>query len=576
MTARRARAREFDARSLALLFAFGSCGGEATGPTSVGSPGKHAGHTPGDPAPAWFLEAAAAAGLDFRHVSGPERRFDFPEIMGGGVALFDHDGDGDLDAYFVQAGDVRSAGDERPTNRLYSNRGDGTFEDMTERSGTGDRGYGMGVACGDFDADGDQDLYVTNVGPNVLYENQGDGTFRDVTARSGTGDPGWGTSCAFVDYDADGRLDLFVVNYLRWSVALESPCFSRENRRDYCSPNNYDARARDTLYRNLGDGRFEDVSEAVGLGRDFGNGLGVACGDFDLDGRVDFYVANDMNPNQLWLQREAGVFENASLLHGVALSGSGFAESGMGVQAVDLGGDGDLDLFLSHLRNQSNTLYENRGGTFYDMTARYGLASSSMHATGFGLGFADFDLDGDLDLFVANGPVANEEPLEDPTNPYGQSNQLFEQTSALRFAERLPKGGTDPVLVATSRGAAFGDVDADGDIDVLIANIDGPPHLLLNRAGGERAWLALDVRDERGTLAIGALVRVRVGERTQWRRVDPAYSYCSSNEPSVHFGLGGAVEAAGAAVLVRWPDGAETDFGAREARRRHTLVRPAD
>jgi hypothetical protein len=521
-------------------------------------------------ADSWFVESAAELGIDFEHVSAFEQRFDFPEIMGGGAALFDRDGDGDLDLYLVQSGDLRAPEGERPPNRLFENRGGGAgFVDVTEASGAGDRGYGMGCAVGDYDADGDLDLYVLNVGPNVLLRND-DGRFTDVTAQAGVGHAGWGSSAAFLDYDGDGALDLFVVNYLRWSTKTERECRFPKEFRDYCNPNSYDAPAQDVLYRGLGDGRFEDATEAAGLAGTLANGLGVACGDFDGDGTLDVYVANDMNANQLWLNRGDGSFRDGALLSGCALSGTGFAESGMGVQSVDLDGDGRLDLFLSHLRRQSNTLYRNGGaGLFDDVTARAGLSASSLPFTGFGLGAHDFDRDGQLDLFVANGEVTVPETGIGEGDPYVQANLLYRGLGGTTFEEVSPRGGTAPELLATSRGAAFGDLDADGDVDVVVVNRDLAVHVLVNRAGAGREWVAFDVRDRRGSTALGARVRVRAGEAfTAWRLVDPAYSYGSASDVRAHFGLGAHTEVE---VLVRWRDGSEQDFGRLAAGRVHEL-----
>ena len=553
---------------LAVLGLCASCG-DAPAPRAEVAP-TVALEAPSEP---WFHEDAAAAGLDFEHVFGAERRFDFPEIMGGGVGLFDADGDGDLDVYFVQSGDLRVDPAQRPGNQLYRNLGDGRFEDATAGSGADDRGYGMGCAAADFDRDGDLDLYVTNVGANTLLANRGDGTFEDVTARAGVGHPGWGTSTVFLDYDGDGWLDLFVANYIDWSLERELEC--REDGRDYCHPVAYAAPAVDTLYRNRGDGTFEDVTAAAGLAETPGNGLGVVCGDFDGDGREDIYVANDMNPNRLWMQTAGGRFEDRALTLGCALSGSGSAEAGMGVQAFDLEDDGDLDLFMTHLRHQSNTCYVNLDGrgNFADRTLMLGLASSSIAFTGFGLGFADFDHDTRLDLFVANGSVMVEPPFEDPADPYAQANLLLRGEANGRFAELLPRGGTLPTLVATSRGAAFGDLDGDGDVDVVVSNVGGPCHLLRNAVGARGHWIELRLIGEHGVDDLGAMVRLRSGERTIWRRLDGGYSYCSSNAPRVHVGLGDRTQVD--EVLVRWRDGTESTWTELASDRRHELRRDA-
>lgn len=452
---------------------------------------------------------------------------------------------------------------------MYRNRGDGTFEDVTASTGTGDNGYGMGCACGDYDGDGDVDLYVTNVGPNVLYRNNGDGTFSDVTGAAGVGDSGWGTSAAFADYDGDGNLDLFVVNYIKWSPQGERECLSLFDQQDYCAPVNYSAPAPDTLYRNTGRESFVDVSGSVGLREAYGNGLGLAPGDFNGDGRLDFYVANDVLPNQLWINTGEGRFVDDALMSGCALNHSGVAEAGMGVMAADVNYDGQLDLFMSHYRAETNTFYVNNAGIFEDVTATLGLGAPSFPFTGFGLGFADFDHDGNLDLFIANGRAALAEPINDWRKPYAERDQLFEGRGNLRFVEVSPRGGTAQELAETSRGIALGDLDNDGDMDIIVVNRGAKVHLLRNIASTRGNWIMFRVLNRRGGYALNASVRIRAGGDVQWRQVQRAYGYCSSNDPRVHFGLGSAERVD--EVTVRWPDGREEEFGPFEAGRIHEL-----
>jgi hypothetical protein len=522
-----------------------------------------------EPSGPWFREVIAASGIDFRHTSGQSGRFWFPEAEIGGVGLLDYDEDGDLDVYFVQGGSLDPAASERPGNALYRNLGDGTFEDVTAAAGVGDTGYGMGCACADYDGDGDTDLYVTNLGPNVLYRNNGDGTFEDVTAEAGVGDASWGASATFLDYDGDGNLDLFVTNYVNWSPQTERNCYRREGQRDYCSPSVYNSPARDTLYRNNGDGSFSDVSVAANLAGAFGNGLGVATGDFDLDGRVDVYVANDAVPNQLWMNTGDGRFTDRAITSGCAVNVGGLAEAGMGVAAVDVDNDGDLDLFMSHLRDESNTFYRNRDGFFDDVSAEIGLGGPSLAFTGFGLGFHDFDHDGRLDLYVANGRVRVVAPEHDPDDPYAEPNQLFRGRPDGTFEEVLPRGGTSEPHIATSRGAAFGDLDNDGDIDIVVINKDGAPHLLLNVASSSGGSITFRVLDRRGTDAIGAVVHLSAAGASQWRAVQPGSSYCSSNDPRIHYGLGSATTVE--QVTVNWPDGSKESFGPFEVGGLHEL-----
>jgi hypothetical protein len=533
--------------------------------------------------PAWLVDASSDAGLAFVHTTGFGGEFFFPEIAGSGCGLVDYDGDGDLDLYVLQAFDL-SGGLAAPPgaggNRLYRNDLEPDsqgilrprFVEVTEAAGVGDRGYGMGVAVGDYDNDGDPDLFVTNFGPDTLYRNEGDGTFRDVTAGTladAGGDHGWSTSAAFVDYDRDGLLDLFVARYVNFSLRENKVCHSPSGRRDYCGPQSFDP-VPDVLYRNRGDGTFSDATVEAGIHRAYGSGLGVVCADFNADGWPDVYVANDGNANQLWMNRADGTFEDTSLFAGAAYNAGGRAEAGMGVSAADFDADGDQDIFLAHLVGEHNTLLVNDGtGLFRDRSEEFGLAASSWPLTGFGTEWSDLDNDGDLDLFVANGGVKIVEELAGEPYPYGNPNKLFVNTGPPRFAYRDASNGPHFELRETSRGSAFGDVDNDGDVDIVVAQSNGPLRLLLNDGAADRAWVELRlVGSESNRSAIGAEVTIlRPG---LVRRVHADGSYLSANDLRVHVGLGD--DEAPQSVRVRWPLGRTEEFGPLEPRRLHVLV----
>jgi len=510
----------------------------------------------------WLEDVAAASGVNFDHHSGHREKPYFPEIMGGGGALFDMESDGDLDLYLVQSGSLYEPASEAGMNRLFRNRGDGTFEDATQGSGAEDRGYGMGCAAGDYDNDGDPDLFVTNYGPDVLLRNEGGGRFSDVTQTAGVGDPAWGTSATFADLDADGDLDLFIANYVNWTMANEIDCPNSIGQPDYCLPTNYEAPARDTLYRNNGDGTFTDISESAGLALDLGYGLGVAAADFDGDHKLDIFVANDTVFNQLWINQGAMRFVDDALIRGCAVDENGAAKAGMGVAMVDYDADGDRDVLVANLWKQSDSYYENDGGFFTDRTARVGLGVASRRFTRFGAGFQDFDNDGRLDLYLANGRV--EAALEHPTpDPYAEPNLLMQGKLDGTLAEVNPLGGTKEPQIYTSRAAVFGDINNDGGMDIVVVNRDGPAQVLKNVRTGRGNWIILRVREANGRDALGAEVTMNVDGRKITRDVISGYSYLAANDPRIHVGLGvtGSVDN----VAVRWIDGAMEVFGTMEA-----------
>ncbi len=501
----------------------------------------------------WFEPVAEEESPDFVHVRGEAGLFWFPEIMSGGGGWFDYDGDGDLDLYLVQGGDLGSPRGGL-SNRLYRNDGSGRFVDVTRAAGVGDTSYGMGLVVGDFDGDGDLDLYVTNLGRNVMLGNRGDGTFRRI--ETGVDDSAWSTSGAALDYDRDGDLDLFVVNYVSWSPEIEMECYGPGGVRDYCHPSRYQAPAADLLLRNEGGLRFTDVSEEMGLLRVFGNGLGIAVSDWDGDLRPDVYVANDGMPNQLWVESGDGLFEDHAVGSGCAVNGLGVAEAGMGVALGDADGDGALDLFVTHLARETNTLYLNRSGFCEDATAYAGLGAPSLRHTGFGTGFADFDHDGRPDLWVSNGRVGREDLATDG-DPFAEPDQVYRATGGGRFELLPPERSGVGERADNSRGAAFGDYDNDGDIDVLVVNNNGPERLYRNR-GSAGTWVELDLTSGFEPAAIGARVGVRTADSVQWRLVGRSASYCSSNDPRAHFGLGRAARLD--EVSVFWPDGRRQSF----------------
>ena len=527
----------------------------------------------GNPLPVpLFREVAEEVGLRFHHFTGAIGEFYMPEIMGAGVALFDYDNDGDLDVYLMQGTTFDPAQDPRhtrfppapgskPGNRLFKNllseTGKLQFVDVTEKAGVGHIGYGMGVAVGDYDNDGFQDLYVTNFGRNVLYHNNGDGTFTDVTAKAGVDDARWSTSAAWVDYDRDGRLDLIVANYLDFTAKGNKHCYASTGERDYCTPKMYQpVPAR--LFHNRGDGTFGDVTEAAGIGAAVGPGLGVVCADFNGDGWLDIYVANDGAAAHLWINQRNGTFKEMSLLAGSAYSADGLPQAGMGVTAGDFDGDGDEDIFKTNLTNEGANLYVNDGrGNFYDASAEFGLLLPTFPYTGFGTEWFDYDNDGRLDLFVANGAVNRIESLRGNPYPFGQPNQLFHnEGEGKKFREMTSVAGAAFALSEVSRGAAFGDIDNDGAVDIVIANNNGPARLFLNqsRSLNRNHWLLVQLEASRGNrFGMGATVEVRQRGRKLLRRAHTDSSYLSANDVRVHFGLG--EDAKIEELIVKWPDG---------------------
>jgi len=512
-----------------------------------------------------FEDATVAAGIGFRHVNGATGQKYMLETLGSGVCVFDYDGDGRQDIFFVQSGRLPGFKPNGPLrSALYRNLGGGRFEEVTDRAGVGgpDR-YGFGCVAGDLDGDGDRDLYVTYYGPNVLYRNNGDGTFTDVTEKAGVGCPLWSTSAGLADYDGDGDLDLYVANYV--DFRLESNLYCGENRpgdRTVCHPKNF-ASLPDVLYRNRGDGTFEDVSRQAGVIDRTGKGLGVVWGDYNDDGRPDVYVANDDTANFLWRNRGDGTFEEVAALVGVAFSEDGVPQAGMGTDMGDYDNDGHLDIVVTNLAEETNELYHNDGeGLFTDVTFSSGIGPPSLLTLGFGTFFFDPDNDGRLDLFVANGHIIDNIALFSDTITFEMPAHLYHSRGDGRFDLAIAGAGEPFRRSYVGRGAVPFDFDDDGDEDIVMTQNDRPAVLLRNVTPARGHWATITLaglppnRD-----AVGARVELEAGGLRQIREARTAFSYLSQGDRRLHFGLGSATTVG--RLTVRWPgkSGFREEFG---------------
>ena len=504
-----------------------------------------------------FTDVAASVGVLFEHVNGATDEKLLPETYGAGVAFADLDGDGDLDLYFVNSGSLTS-GRGTSINRVFRNESAGDhadFRDVSATAGASGNGYGMGVLAGDFDGDGDTDLYTTELGADRMYANGGDGTFADVTPGSGFGGDSWGTSAAYFDADLDGDIDLFVADYVEFSVADNPWCGRRDmDLRFYCDPRQYKPTA-DRLYLNTGGDEadaFVEVGSARGITKK-GNGLGVVAADVDADGDTDLYVANDMTANFLYHNDGTGQFSEDALMLGTAFSGDGAAQAGMGVDAGDYDGDGDVDLVVTNYQLEHNALYRNELTWWADASFQTGIGEASLNCLGFGVGFFDYDNDGRLDLFVANGHVHDNIEAYDPIVTHAQRAQVFHNDGSA-FTERTTDLGGGLLARHVGRGSAFGDYDGDGDVDVAINNNAGSAVLLRND-GGSGNWLQLELAGRGGNRsAIGARVRVLAAGKTSTRWATAGSGYLSTSAADIHVGLGAAARAE--RVEIRWPSGA--------------------
>ncbi|MGE3819300.1 MAG: CRTAC1 family protein, partial [Isosphaeraceae bacterium] len=606
--------------SLALTGCGRGSGEPALAPSSVGNPGRTAlgdpGSNPADSAsqvkprsnvvgdriaegsvepvvmskqaetsPFRFTEIAKEAGIDFVHFSGMTEAKHFPTANGSGVAIFDYDGDGKLDLYFATCTLLPLGTAQKGPNRLYKNLGGNRFKEVTKEAGVDFAGFCHGFVVGDVDNDGDQDLFLCNYGPNVLYLNNGDGTFKDISKSAGIDGPHWSSGGAFLDYDNDGDLYLYVANYGDWKLPDDDQfCGEKDkNVRLYCSPRSIRT-AKHLLYRNNGDLTFTDVYDTAIVTidpetrqprpRSDGHGFGVVTADLNEDGKIDIYVANDMNPNFLFLNKGDGTFEDATESSGVAYDEKGQAQSGMGVDAEDVNGDGLTDLFVTNFANEYNTLYQNLGrGTFMDSTPFFGLAADSMPWVAWGTALADLDGDGWPDCFVANGHVDNNRQLIGQNVEYEEIPLLFANLQGKKFRLATRDAGTYFDTKHVARGAAFGDLDDDGDVDVVINHKDGAPAVLRNDSPGGNRWIRLELQGTRSNRdAVGAKVEVELGDRTIHRQRKGGVSLQSAHDPRLLIGVG-KVETL-PKVTVRWPSGAVSTLSNVATNQSHKVVEP--
>jgi hypothetical protein len=504
------------------------------------------------------------AGIDFTHCNGGSGKHYYIETMSGGCAFLDYDGDGWLDIYLVHGAPLPgyAPGSGRVLrDTLYRNNHDGTFIDKSQPAGLVENRYGMGCCAADFDNDGNTDLFVTNHEGNVLYRNNGDGTFTDVTGQAGLRSRSMSTCAAWVDYDHDGLLDLIISRYMDYDLETNPRCNDNLGRAAYCSPHVYE-RTRCVLYRNRGDGTFLDVTRSSGIGSGVGRGMGIACADYDGDGRIDIFVASDLSANLLFLNNGDGTFREDAAMAGAAFGADGAARAGMGVDCGDYDNDGSLDLVVTNFANEPNSLFRNTGqGYFTEESNASGIGPPSLPFVGWGVRFVDLDSDGFQDLFVVNGHVNDAERAGSHSAGYAQPCQVYRNRGDRTFAEVSAGCGPFFSRRQVARGAAFGDYDNDGDIDVLIACNNQPPILLRNDTTPRRKWIGLTLvgrgcnRD-----AIGARVQVRSGSLTQTQSVRSGCSYLADHDRRLRFGIG---EEGHAQVEIKWPCGAASRLDVR-------------
>jgi hypothetical protein len=532
--------------------------GQQQSEVASASPSPSASPTPPRPSgPIEYTDITAQAGVRFKHNSGAFGKKYLPETIGAGCAFIDYDHDGWQDIILVNSMNWPEQKGAKSYLALYHNNKDGTFTNVTGQAGLGVQMYGIGVAVADYDNDGNDDIYITCVGPNHLFRNLGGGKFQDVTARAGVGDPGFSTSAAWFDYDNDGRLDLFVGNYVDWSVEKDLYCTLDNKNKSYCTPQSYKGQSS-TLYHNRGNGSFENVTQKAGVLDPTGKTLGLALLDYDGDGWLDLFVANDTEPNKLYHNNKNGTFTDEGIAAGVAFSAAGTPRAGMGVDAADYDGSGRPSVIIGNFTNESMALYHNDGsGLFTDEAASSGIGKMSAQSLTFATFFFDYDLDGLLDIFAANGHVSDDIAVVQPNVKYAQAPHVFRNKGKRKFEEVTSKLGRAMQRAIVGRGAAYADIDNDGDLDLLITVNNGPARLLRNDNANQNDLLRVKLEGSRSNRnGIGAKVTVKTSKGAKFEQVvRTGSSYASQSELPLVFGLGKPEEGLTLTVEVTWPGG---------------------
>ena len=531
-----------------------------SGPTAAASQAPTASPSPTPPRPSGpieFTDVSAQAGIHFKHNTGAFGKKYLPETLGTGCAFLDYDNDGWQDILLINSMDWAEHKTNKSLPALYHNNQDGTFTDVTRTAGLAVEMYGIGVAVADYDNDGNDDIYITCLGPNHLFRNLGGGKFADVTARAGVGDPGFSTSAVWFDYDNDGKLDLFVANYVDWSVEKDQFCSLDGKNKSYCTPQSYKGQSS-TLYRNKGNGSFENVTQKAGVGDATSKSLGVALLDYNSDGWLDLFVANDTEPNKLYKNNGNGTFTDEGVAAGVAFSEAGTARAGMGVDAGDYDGSGRPGIVLGNFTNESMALYNNDGkGLFTDEAPNSGIGKMSAQSLTFAVFFFDYDLDGLLDVFAANGHVSDDISVVQPNVKYAQPPHLFHNKGKKKFEELTGKLGRALQRAIVGRGAAYGDFDNDGDLDLLITANNGPARLLRNDNANQNDLLRVKtVGSKSNRDGIGAKLTLKTAKGAKiFQMVKTGSSYCSQSELPIVFGLGAPEEGKLLTLEISWPGG---------------------